>query len=62
MWGKFNIPLKKPVYIVEVSDRNRIHYPRREDGTAIGWNTEECKEARQQTPKGFSKAFFFSNS
>jgi len=58
LWGKFNNPIKKTLPCL---DTNKIHDPTREDGTKIGWNTEECKEARQQTPIGFSNAFFEAN-
>ena len=58
LWGKFNNPIKKPLPCL---DTVKIHMPTRQDGTKIGWNTEECKEARQQTPQGFAKAFFEAN-
>lgn len=58
LWGNFNNPIKKPLPCL---DTNKIHDPTREDGSKIGWNTEECKAARQITPHGFSKAFYEAN-
>jgi hypothetical protein len=60
LYGKFNHPIKKQV--AREIDTTKIHMPTREDGTKIGWNTEECKTARQNTPKGFAIAFYNSNN
>lgn len=58
LYGKFNIPTKKPV---PCTDTERIWKPKRVDGKSPGYHTEECKELRQATPKGFSKAFYEAN-
>lgn len=58
LWGKFNNPIKNELPCL---DTERIHQPKRVDGSYIGWNTEECKTARQITPQGFSRAFYLAN-
>jgi len=62
LWGKFNNPIKKPMEPEHTGDYGRIHYPRREDGTAVGWNTQECKNIRSATPLGFAEAFYLANN
>lgn len=64
LWGKFNpILFKTPVEPMSNTDQlNPISQPRREDGSKIGWHTEEAKEKRSITPLGFSYSFFNSNS
>lgn len=61
LWGKFNNPVKKPMSPEHTGNYGKIHYPRREDGTAIGWNTIECKNIRSATPIGFAWAFYRAN-
>lgn len=58
LYGNFNIPIKKPV---PCTDTERIWKPKRTDGKSPGYHTEECKELRQSTPKGFSRAFYEAN-
>lgn len=36
LWGNFNLPIKKPMEPEHTGDYGKIHYPKREDGTAIG--------------------------
>ena len=59
LWGKFNNPVKKEMPCLDI---DKIHMPTRADGSKIGWNTEECKVARQSTPNGFAIAFYESNN
>ena len=58
LWGEFNIPKKNLVEPIKGCDP--IHQPTK-DGKKIGWNTDECKRIRSQTPPGFAKAFFEAN-
>ena len=58
LWGKFNTLIKKPLPCL---DTNKIWKPTNSKGVQVGWNTEECKELRQETPQGFAKAFYESN-
>ena len=61
LWGVFNDLAKKPLPPYHTGDNGQIHYPKRADGKAIGWNTTECKNARSATPPGFAQAFFEAN-
>ena len=61
LYGNFNYKkLQSLKGNLKCLDNKKIHEPTRKDGTKIKWASEECKEARQETPKGFSKAFFIS--
>ena len=60
LWGEFNNPVvKKLQALPELHDK--IWQPLRSDGSKIGWNTLECKNARSATPTGFAKAFYEAN-
>lgn len=49
LWGKFNNPiLKRLEPLPELHDK--IWQPLRPNGSKIGWNTLECKNARSATP------------
>lgn len=61
LWGKFEIPKKKPLFPYHTGDYGEILYPRDKNGKAIGWNTLECKNARSKTPMGFAWAFYEVN-
>lgn len=60
LWGNFN-QLELSRVTPTPSDRNQIHYPKDENGKAIAWNSEKCKEIRSITPPGFAKAFYEAN-
>ena len=62
LWGKFNIPIKKPLKPYNSDGYGKIHCPRDNNGKAYEWNTIECKNARSATPKGFAKAFYEANN
>lgn len=49
LWGEFNNPVPKRLEpLPELHDK--IWQPLRADGSKIGWNTLECKNARSATP------------
>jgi len=58
LWGKFNQLIKNALPCL---DYEKIHRPTNKEGVQVGWNTEECKELRQETPEGFAKAFYQAN-
>lgn len=58
LYGKFNNPIKGNLPCL---DTTKIHKPKTKDGKSPGFHTELCKELRQETPHGFSKAFYEVN-
>lgn len=50
LWGKFNIPIKKPLPNLLGSKMHNL-----------GWRNEKVLEERSITPKGFAKAFVEAN-
>lgn len=54
LWGKFNIPAKKPVEPVRVSSQGSWLM-------LLGGKSERTKRLRAMTPQGFARAFFEAN-